>query len=284
MILAVASYMLCVLLNWICDSQSVPFVFNANKIWQTRFEVDYISSHVMGRWIWMGSKITTRARVISLVTHKCIIEHVASLSDFQIWAWGRKKVVKLRFMMSIISWTCLSKYWTWWFGESYWFEREKNWTFILESADPQTQHCTMSILKDSLCVQFWPTSSHRKHYNPSVTTKMNEMISWCQRGENEGDLCCLRQHYFRTFGTEKLCWLLFNHVWNFFVLYFEFYRMPCTFNFLFIAIMKTVPGYISGKVPRLCCVEVICWGCGPHLFLLQLRSMWKLEVSDGILL
>lgn len=125
MILAVASHMLCVLLNWIRDSQSVPFVFNANKIWQTRFEVDYISSHVMGRWIWMGSKITTRARVISLVTHKCIIEHVASLSDFQIWAWGRKKVVKLRFMMSIISWTCLSKYWTWWFGESYWFEREK---------------------------------------------------------------------------------------------------------------------------------------------------------------
>lgn len=141
---------------------------------------------------------------------------------------------------------------------------KKNWTFILESADPQTQHCTMSILKDSLCVQFWPTSSHRKHYNPSV--------------------CCLRQHYFRTFGTEKLCWLLFNHVWNFFVLYFEFYRMPCTFNFLFIAIMKTVPGYISGKVPRLCCVEVICWGCGLHLFFLQLRSMWKPEVSDGILL
>lgn len=205
-------------------------------------------------------------------------EHVASLSDFQIWAWGRKKVVKLRFMMSIISWTCLSKYWTRWFSESYWFQRGKNWTFILESADPQTQHCSMSILKDSLCVQFWPTSSHRKHYNPSVTTKMNE-----------DDILMPKRWEWRWSLLLETTLLL--DIWNWEallirrrVLYFEFYRMPCTFNFLFIAIIKTVPGYISGKVPRLRCVEVICWGCGRQLFLLQLRSMWKLDVSDGILL
>lgn len=205
-------------------------------------------------------------------------EHVASLSDFQIWAWGRKKVVKLRFMMSIISWTCLSKYWTRWFRESYWFERGKKLNIHFR-----------------MC---WPTDATLHYVNfkrlplcPILTYELTQetLQPKCDNKYEWSDILMPKRWEWR--WSLLLETTLLQDIWNWEallirrrVLYFEFYRMPCTLNFLFIAIMKTVPGYISGKVPRLRCVEVICWGCGRQLFLLQLRSMWKLDVSDGILL
>lgn len=72
--------------GYICDSQCEQ---NRTNVSHCLRSITFL--HVMRTWIWMGNKITTRMQVISLVSPKCIIEHVASLPDLHIWAFARTK-------------------------------------------------------------------------------------------------------------------------------------------------------------------------------------------------